>query len=170
MRINLLNYREYLDLLQEQMDRVSKDQKKELISAFIEIFLFLAIHGAGKHERIQELFNHLRELAVENNLEIHKLTECEALVYLSVQNYTKAYQCYRKMSEERLDQESIERNAANRMLALIGSNETAEQLAEKRWIELSQSTKNGHYKKIINNNLKELGGKKSVQQIEQNQF
>ncbi|WP_417089017.1 hypothetical protein, partial [Eubacterium maltosivorans] len=65
-----------------------------------------------------------------------------------------------------LDQESIERNAANRMLALIGSNEKAEQLAEKRWIELSENTKNDRYKKVINRNLQELGGKKSAQQVE----
>lgn len=167
MRINLLNYHEYLDLLQEQMDRVPKDQKKELISAFIEVFLFLAIHSTIKPERMRELFNHLRQLALENNLRKHKITECEALVYLSAQNHKKAYQCYREMSEEDcLDQESIERNAANRMLALIGSNEKAEQLAEKRWIELSENTKNDRYKKVINRNLQELGGKKSAQQVE----
>ena len=165
MRINLLNYHEYLELLQEQMDRVPKDQKKKLIRAFIELFLFCAIHSTLQHERVQELFNHLRQLAVEDEFELQKIKECEALVYLSAQNYKKAYQCYRKMSEEdRLDQESIERNAANRMLALIGSNETAEQLAKKRWIELSKNTKNDRYKKVINRNLQELGGKKSAQQ------
>lgn len=167
MRINLQNYREYLDLLQKQMDQVPKDQKRKLISAIIELFLFCAIHSTVKHERIQELFNYLRQLAVGNEFDLQKVKECEALVYLSAQNYKKAYQCYRKMSEEdRLDQESIERNAANRMLALIGSNETAEQLAKKRWIELSQNTKINRHKKVINRNLQELGGKKSAQQIE----
>lgn len=164
MQINIMNYKDYLKQLHKKADYVSKDQKKELIKAYLEVFLFLTLHQSIDKSKTDVLFKYLRQLAGMYQINNCKINECEALVYLMHHDYQKAYTCYRKMAEGgNLDNESSTRVAVNRMLALYGTNENAIRLLEKRWLELSEEVENSACKEIINNNLRVLRRSKHVQ-------